>query len=113
MTSTDQRGQRLLASLIDSYAVNEPGRTWASVPVDEEDLSKGFKDVTYKQFANAISCAAWWIKEKVGGTTGDFETLAYAGPKDLRYPLLAVAVVKCEKKVESPLTNIALNLTIG
>ena len=68
--------------------------TWASVLVDEEDPSKGFKFGTYKQFANATNCAAWWIKENVGGTPGDFKTLAYAGPKGLRYPRLAVAVVR-------------------
>ena len=28
-----------------------------------------------------------------------FETLSYTGPKDLRYPIIAVAAVKCGKQV--------------
>lgn len=103
MVSSNMRGQRLIASLIDSYAVEDPDRAYASIPMDDNDLAKGFRDVSYKEFANAINHAAHWLQENVGGVVpGVFETLAYAGPKDLRYPILAVAAVKCGRKVCTP-----------
>lgn len=102
MAACDNRGERLIVSLIDSYAVDDPDRAWASLPKDGEDLTKGFVDVNYKQFANAINHAAWWLEKQFPGRAGSFETLAYAGPKDVRYPILAVAAVKCGKQVRPP-----------
>lgn len=99
MASNERHGERLLASLIDSHATNDPGRAWASVPQDENDLSKGFVDLTYEQFANAINHASWWLENNLDKAMAPFETIAYAGPKDLRYPILAVAAVKIGKKV--------------
>jgi acyl-CoA synthetase (AMP-forming)/AMP-acid ligase II len=99
MFSSKNHGKRLVAALIDSHAVNDPGRVWASVPQNDKDVSKGFVDLTYKQFANAINHASWWLKETLDGERGPFDTLAYAGPKDLRYPIIAVAAVKVGKQV--------------
>ena len=102
MAACDNKGERLIVSLIDSYAVDDPNRAWASLPKDGEDLTKGFVNVNYKQFANAINHAAWWLEKQFPGHAGSFETLAYAGPKDVRYPILAVAAVKCGKQVRPP-----------
>lgn len=99
MVAKDERGKRLLASVIDSHAINNPNGVWASAPVDNDDLTKGFRDITYKEFVNAINHASWWLRENLAGAVASFETVAYAGPKDLRYPILAVAAVKCEKQV--------------
>ncbi len=99
MASKGERGNRLLASVIDSYAINDPERIWASAPLDDDDLTKGFRDITYKDFANAINHASWWLLEKTAAAAPVFQTLAYAGPKDLRYPILALAAVKCGKQV--------------
>lgn len=99
MVYNDERGKRLLANVIDSYAVNDPNRVWASAPIDNDDISKGFRDISYEEFSNAINHASWWLKETVARTTPMFETIAYAGPKDLRYPILAVAAVKCGNQV--------------
>lgn len=94
-------GNRLIASLIDSYAVTDPQRAWASIPRDNQDISKGFIDISYKQFANAINHASWWLETNLNSSESlpNFEVLAYAGPKDLRYPILAVAMVKVGKQV--------------
>jgi hypothetical protein len=99
MMSGTEHGKRLVAALIDCHAVSNPGRAWASIPRKDNDPSKGFVDLTYKQFANAINHAAWWLKDNLDGARGPFETLAYAGPKDLRYPIIAVAAVKVGKQV--------------
>ncbi len=98
-TVTATRGERLIVSLIDSFAKDDPAKVWVSVPVDDEDLSKGFRDIRYAQFSNAINHAAWWLDSTLGRCKHPFETFAYAGPKDLRYPILTVATVKVGRQV--------------
>jgi len=68
MASEGQKGQRLLANVIDFYAESDPTRVWATAPLDDEDLSKGYKDITYRDFANAINHASWWLDEKSAAT---------------------------------------------
>ncbi|TVY21569.1 Non-canonical non-ribosomal peptide synthetase FUB8 [Lachnellula arida] len=92
-------GERLIGTLIDAHAANDPTRVWASIPVDNDDLSRGYQDISYRQFSNAINHAAWWLKDQLGTKGNRVETLAYAGPKDLRYPIIAVAALKLEKKI--------------
>lgn len=103
-------GKRLLAKVIDSFAINDPTKIWASIPVNDLDLTQGFRDITYEEFANAINRASWWITQHVTSAKTPFETLAYAGPKDLRYPILAVAAVKCGKQVNSSPPSRCVNL---
>lgn len=97
--ATATRGERLIVSLIDSFAKDDPAKVWASIPVDDEDLSKGFRDIHYAQLSNAINHAAWWLDSTLGRSKHPFETFAYAGPKDLRYPILTVATVKVGRQV--------------
>lgn len=98
MTSSEDVGARLLVAQIDKLAA-DTSRIWASIPVDDESLSKGFQDVTYTAFANAINRAAIWLHNKLPAAVQQFETVAYCGPKDIRYPILAVAVAKVGRKV--------------
>lgn len=92
-------GARLIVSMIDHWAAVDPDKVYASVPTSE-DLAEGFLDVTYKQLATAINHASSWLDEELGiCEKGSFNTFAYAGPKDLRYPILAVAAVKVGRKV--------------
>ena len=95
----ENTGKRLLASVIDSHAAQRPESVWASIPFDQTDMKKGFRDITYKEFADAINTASFWLEGITRDSKSTFETLAYAGPKDLRYPILAVAAVKCGKQV--------------
>lgn len=95
-------GQRLIVSLIDQYSKEAPERVWASVPQDENNLAKGFKDITYRHLANAINRASWWLDAALGKSNGNFETFAYAGPKDMRFPILAVAAVKVGRQILLP-----------
>jgi len=64
MASEGQKGKRLLANVIDFYAKNDPTRVWATAPMDDEDLLKGYEDITYRDFANAINRASWWLSER-------------------------------------------------
>ena len=94
----DAIGYRLIASMIDYYAAEEPDRIYASIP-RTEDLSDGLHDITYRQFGNAINRASWWLDLELGECKGSFDTFAYIGPKDLRYPILAVAAAKVGRRV--------------
>lgn len=86
-----ERGKRLLPHLVEQLADEDPNGTWISIPEDN-DPSKGFQDVTYKQLALAVDRAAWWISEHIDG--GGAQTLAYIGPSDARYLILILAAVK-------------------
>jgi hypothetical protein len=93
-------GRRLVPLLLDEGAILDPSRAYASVPIDELDLSKGFKDITVKQVANAVNKASWWLEEQLGHSMpGVFETIAYFGPRDLRYVCLQIAAMKVGRKV--------------
>jgi acyl-CoA synthetase (AMP-forming)/AMP-acid ligase II len=98
--ATTKWGERLLPVVIDEAARDTPSRAWASVPVDDADLSKGFEDITYEAFANAINKLAWFIQSSMGGQPSvSFETLAYLGAFDVRYSMMQVAACKTGHKV--------------
>ena len=94
-----KHGRRLLLSLIDERAQQEPKSAWISMPKDERELSKGYKEVPYSQFANAVNHAVHWLSKSLPASSEPFQSFAYAGPRDLRYPILAVAAGKLEKVV--------------
>ena len=85
-------GHRLIPSLIDIRAQEDPQRPVWSIPCSS-NLADGFRDINYGQIAQAINRTAWWVDENVGRST-TFETLAYMGPPDLRYAILTVAAQK-------------------
>ncbi len=88
-------GNRLIVNIIDDRAKNEPEREWLSVP-KTSNPKDGWKKMTYKQAANAINRVAHKIAETSGRPTeeGKFPTVAYIGPNDVRYPILALGAVK-------------------
>jgi hypothetical protein len=92
-------GSRFIVNLVDQYAIEEPSRVWAAVPIEETDLSKGFKNITFAELSNAINHAATWMQKHLPPALEKFEAIAYAGPKDLRYPIIALAAAKVDRKV--------------
>lgn len=101
MATKTQVGCRLLVTLIDQYAATVSPSVWAVIPVNEDDLSQGFREITYREFANAINVTTAWMQDHLPPPQQDFETIAYAGPKDVRYPIIAVAAAKLKRKVRS------------
>ncbi|KAK3179111.1 hypothetical protein OEA41_001250 [Lepraria neglecta] len=93
--------QRIILSVIDELAQQEPNSTWVSMPIDEGDLSKGYKEITYGQFSNAVNHAVQWLRKTLPPSSEPSQSFAYAGSKDLRYPILAVAAGKLGKVVSS------------
>jgi hypothetical protein len=88
-----------MATTIDNIASSDPHRPWISIPRNDDDLTKGFIDISFKQFSNGINHAAAWLDSRLGPTTGSFETFAYEGPKDARAYIITVAAVKVGRKV--------------
>jgi hypothetical protein len=92
-------GKRILVSVVENKASHDIGKPWVSVPVNDQNLSEGFKDVSFRQLNNYANHAAQWLHENLPRTSQPFQCLAYAGPKDLRYPILALAAAKLQKVV--------------
>jgi acyl-CoA synthetase (AMP-forming)/AMP-acid ligase II len=92
-------GQRALISVIEYKARKEPNGTWVSYPINENDLCQGFGNVSYRQLENTANRAAYWLEKNLPQSLVTFQTFAYAGPKNLRYLILAVAAWKLQKMV--------------
>lgn len=111
------RGEKhqLIPTIIDHNASHNPEKVFASIPVDNNDLSKGFRDITYVELSKAVNKAAFWLEEKLGSAHNDttpssegqqgqtpkssFPTFAFYGTRDLRYSIFAVAAMKAGYKV--------------
>ena len=87
-------GERLVPHVVDTLAVTDPDRLYASIP-RTADVSDGFRDVSMKDLANAINAMAWML-EKVEGKPpeGKFERIAYMGASDIRYAIMMIAAIK-------------------
>lgn len=104
-TSTQRRpiyGRRLLSNVIDERAHYGHKRAYASIP-KSADVSRGFRDITYRVFANAINRCALWIREQMG-TSSTYDAVVYIGPADLRYQILCMAAVKTGHVVSIPVS---------
>ncbi|KAI0130546.1 hypothetical protein BJ170DRAFT_317857 [Xylariales sp. AK1849] len=106
-------GKRLLPVIIDEVAHKEPSRVWASLPIDDYDLSQGFEDITYAVFANGINKLAHCIVAAFGPSK-TFETIIYLGIPDIRYYMLLYAVCKTGHKVlfSSHLNTLDMHLSL-
>ncbi|GAW20603.1 hypothetical protein ANO14919_101110 [Xylariales sp. No.14919] len=96
-STPDYQGQ-LLPVVIDEIARDDPNRPWASIPIDDDDLSRGYEDINFAALANAINRLAWIIDSAVGQST-TFETIAYLGSSDIRYHMIQMAACKTGHKV--------------
>lgn len=87
-------GQRLLVNIVDERAQQEPDREWVSVP-RSSDPKDGWKKITYKQAANAVNRVAHKLVTLTGRPAeGEFRTVAFIGPNDVRYLVFALGAVK-------------------
>lgn len=85
-------GERPLINVIDERARTGWNRPYASIPRNGQP-EEGYEDVSYSRFANAINRCVHWLHSEVG-TSNTYEPLAYMGPMDLRYQVLAMAATK-------------------
>ena len=90
-------GRRLIPHLIDERAQNGWEQPFTSIP-RSSDPSDGFRDISYRQFANAINHCARWMQQNLAKSS-DSNTIAYTGPSDIRYGILTIAAIKTGYKV--------------
>lgn len=94
-------GKRLLPTALDDLVKSEPNRTFAQIP-ECSFIAKGFKNITVSEVANGVNNMAHWINKNVGKPKTEFQTFAYLGIPDLRYPVVLLAAIKCGYKVLFP-----------
>lgn len=96
-------GKRLIPQIVDELARSEPTRIYASFPLST-NVSDGFRDITFKELAQAADAAAWWLEKMIGRSDAS-ETLAYIGLSDIRYTIVFLAAVKCGFNVSLCIIN--------
>lgn len=91
----------LLPHTLFSLAANYPDLTYSEYPKDSLDISQGYRNITYREVANAVNALAWWIEKNVGKPKTDDgrETVVYMGPNDLRYGILVLGSIMIGYKV--------------
>jgi acyl-CoA synthetase (AMP-forming)/AMP-acid ligase II len=93
-----QYGRRLLVKLVDDRARSDPTREWVSIP-NTSNPQDGWKKITYEQAANAINRVARKLVDSTGKPeNGEFRTVAYIGPNDVRYLIFTLGAVKAGYK---------------
>ena len=90
--------KQLLINIIDGVAHSEPNTVYAEVPRNPATYEEGFRQITYKDLANAVNGLAWWLQDTLGPGK-NFETLCYMGGNDIRYNAILLASVKAGYKV--------------
>ncbi|CAO2652023.1 Nn.00g003060.m01.CDS01 [Neocucurbitaria sp. VM-36] len=89
-------GRRLVPTIIDYNARTKPDGACFSIP-RSEGLQHGFRDITWRAYANAINKTAHFIQKEIG-CSSSFETVMYLGCPDLRAYLVLVALIKTGHK---------------
>lgn len=90
----------MIPQIVDELANTDPTRIYASFP-RSTNVSDGFRDVTFRELAQAADAASWWLERKIGRSDSS-ETLAYMGLSDIRYTVVFLAAVKCGFKIFFP-----------
>lgn len=91
--SHPQSRNKLLNHVLDDIARDDPSKIFAEIPKSLSTVTEGFRNVTYREIANAVNGIAAHLEEALG--KGDWkETLAYVGLQDLRYVILLLGAVK-------------------
>lgn len=95
-------GERLCVHVADELARQNPDRIYATITNSSHDIEHGFRDVTIKQFTNAVNYASWDIESRFGKSEdGVFEVIAYIGTPDIRYSIYFYAAIKTGHQVRS------------
>lgn len=105
--------QNLLPSIVDHLAENVPDSVYAEFPRSTTTYAEGFRQITYREFANAVNGVAHWLHNTLGPSK-NFEVLAYIGVNDLRYTAVVLGAVKAGYTILliSPRNSIAAQLSL-
>lgn len=91
---------KLLVNAVEAKARRVPDSPWLLYARSSSWEQKGgYNTITWKQFADAVNRAAWWLDENLPRTGTGPQTFAYLGPSDARYYILIVAAAKTKRQV--------------
>lgn len=91
---------KLLAHAVLTKANEVPDSPWLLYSKSSKwQKENGYDRITWKQFACAISKAAFWLDENIPRKTAGRQTFAYQGPNDARYYILIVAAAISKRTV--------------
>lgn len=91
----------LIPTLVDKRAALTPHNVYAEYPFSPHTYDQGYRRILFTDLANAVNGIAWWLHQTLG-PSHNFETLAYIGPNDIRYPAIILGAVKAGYTVRSP-----------
>ena len=83
----------LIPNLVDKRAALTPHNVYAEYPISPYTYDLGYRSFLFTDLANAVNGIAWWLHQTLG-PSHTFETLAYIGPNDIRYPAIILGAVK-------------------
>ncbi|KAK2598904.1 hypothetical protein QQS21_005646 [Conoideocrella luteorostrata] len=86
-----------LPDIIDQRAAVEPNRLFGAITRVDDNGKVHLRRVSYRDMSEAADRAAHWLLETLGRSES-FESSAYVGPADLRYPILTMAAAKTGHK---------------
>ncbi|KAF2824207.1 acetyl-CoA synthetase-like protein [Ophiobolus disseminans] len=94
----------LLPNSLFKFAHEYPDVIYAEYFSDPNDLAAGYRQITYRELANAVHATAWWIEKTVGRpkSPDGSKTMVYLGENDFRYGIVALASVMVGYKMLFP-----------
>jgi acyl-coenzyme A synthetase/AMP-(fatty) acid ligase len=84
---------QLLPNIVDHLSRETPEALYAEYPISPLSYDSGYRRITYRDLANTVNGAAWWISQTLDPSKQN-EVLTYIGPNDLRYIVLVLAAIK-------------------
>jgi acyl-CoA synthetase (AMP-forming)/AMP-acid ligase II len=89
---------KLLPTIVDELARDEPNGLWIEYPTSPTSLDAGFNQITYAELANAVNGVANCITSALGrANTG--ESLAWLAPNSPLCSITLIAAMKAGFKV--------------
>lgn len=93
---------RLLIDAIESQIKSKPDSPYLLYANSSSwEQEGGYRNITWKQFGEAIDKVAFWLDQHLPWTGQGPQTIAYIGPNDPRYFVIIAAAVKSKRRVSN------------
>ena len=95
-----------LPDSVDELSRDFPNNTFLTIPHDG-DLSRGWRNISYREVAQAVDGMCTWLEENFGVGTRNVDVAAYIGINDARYAVTEVGLMKAGYKALLPSPRIS------
>jgi hypothetical protein len=79
MTAAKDYGRRLIVTIVDDQARDDPEHVVYRLPLTS-NVAEGFRDITAFTLANAVNRTASWLESQLGKGSS-FPSIGYIGPR--------------------------------